>query len=114
MLPFWSKTTFAFLNKLYLLDDGNMKFETVKREVDKWDPVDLLCHAPSDEYDTESRKIAQRFCGDAGQDGAMIRAVFAGAFGEAFEKNLDECICIAKTIEENDSRSVNMQMGDDR
>lgn len=111
MLSFWSKTVFAFLNKLYLRDEGNMKFETVKREVDKWDPVDLLCHAPSDEYDAESRKIAQRFCGDAGRDGAMIRAVFADAFGEAFEKNLDECICIAKTIEENDGKVSAVWMG---
>ena len=28
-----------------------MNFEIVKKEIDKWDPLDLLSHTPPDEYD---------------------------------------------------------------
>ena len=38
-----------------------MNFETIKKEIDMWDPIDLLNHAPPDEYDIESREILLNF-----------------------------------------------------
>jgi hypothetical protein len=35
-------------------------YRLVKRVIDEWDPVDLLSHAPPDEYDPEIREITRR------------------------------------------------------
>lgn len=35
-----------------------VKFRMVKRAIDEWDPIGLLDYCPSDEYDLESREIA--------------------------------------------------------
>ena len=38
-----------------------MNFEIIKKVIDKWDPIDLLDHAPPDEYDIESWEILLKF-----------------------------------------------------
>lgn len=78
-----------------------MNFETVKKEIDKWDPIELLACAPSDEYDAESEKIASKFQNDAEKDGVMIYEVFTEAFETAFTNSVDECVEIAKRIQES-------------
>ncbi|MGM9595107.1 MAG: hypothetical protein ACI3VG_02755 [Oscillospiraceae bacterium] len=49
-----------------------MNFGIIKKEIDKWDPIELLACTPPDEYDIESEKIASKFQNDAEQDGMMI------------------------------------------
>lgn len=78
-----------------------MNFGIIKKEIDKWDPIGLLAHAPPDEYDIESEKIASKFQNDAQQDGIMIYEVFTEAFETAFTNSVDECVEIAKRIQES-------------
>lgn len=77
-----------------------MNFETVKKEIDKWDPIELLACTPPDEYDAESREIASKFQNDAEQDGMVIYEVFSKAFETAFTQSVTECIEIAKRMHE--------------
>ena len=79
-----------------------MNFEIIKKEIDKWDPIDLLNHAPSDEYDTESREVLLKFQHNIEQNGMIIYEVFSKAFGTTFNKSVDECVCIAKKIMEQE------------
>lgn len=78
-----------------------MNFDIIKKEIDKWDPIGLLAHATPDEYDIESEKIASKFQNDAEQDGMMIYEVFTEAFETAFTNSVDECVEIAKRIQES-------------
>lgn len=78
-----------------------MNFGIIKKEIDKWDPIGLLACTPSDEYDAESREIASKFQNDAEKDGMMIYEVFTEAFETAFTKSVDECVEIAKRIQES-------------
>ena len=76
---------------------GNkMNFEIIKKVIDKWDPIDLLDHAPPDEYDIESREILLKFQHSIEQNGMVIYEVFSKAFGMTFTKSVDECVSIAK------------------
>lgn len=75
-----------------------MNFEIIKKEIDKWDPIDLLDHAPSDEYDSESREISLKFQHDIEQNGMIIYEVFSKAFGTTFTKSANECVSMAKRI----------------
>ena len=76
-----------------------MNFGIIKKEIDKWDPIGLLAHAPSDEYDAESREIASKFQNGTQQDGIMIYEVFTEAFETAFTNSVDECVAIAEKIQ---------------
>lgn len=56
----------------------------VKRIIDQWDPVDLLSHAPDDEYDEEIELI-QLLSGkfnDSETLGKGIYDVFVRSFGK--------------------------------
>ena len=75
-----------------------MKFEIIKKEIDEWDPIDLLGHTPPDEYDAESREILSKLQCDVNKNGMMIYEVFSNAFGTTFNKSIDECVCIAEKI----------------
>lgn len=78
-----------------------MNFGIIKKEIDKWDPIELLACTPPDEYDIESEKISSKFQNDAEQDGMMIYEVFTEAFETAFTNSVDECVEIAKRIQES-------------
>ena len=71
----------------------------VKRIIDQWDPVDLLSHAPDDEYDEEIDLI-QLLSGkfnDSETLGKGIYDVFVRSFGkETFDKSAEECAIIAE------------------
>lgn len=75
-----------------------MNFDIIKKEIDNWDPIDLLSHAPPDEYDIESREILLKFQRSLEQNGMIIYEVFSKAFGTTFTKSVEECICIAKKM----------------
>lgn len=79
-----------------------MNFEIIKKEIEKWDPIDLLNHAPSDEYDTESREVLLKFQHSIEQNGMIIYEVLSKVFGTTFTKSVDECVCIAKKIMEQE------------
>lgn len=78
-----------------------MNFGIIKKEIDKWDPIELLACTPSDEYDIESEKIASKFQNGTQQNGEMIYEVFLEAFGTTFAKSVDECVAIAERIQES-------------
>lgn len=63
-------------------------FEVVKKYIDEYDYYDLLaCHAPNDEFDSYSRKIAESITENATvEDIAMLIAeTMDKAFGEEIE-----------------------------
>lgn len=78
-----------------------MGMDHVKRIIDQWDPVDLLSHAPDDEYDEEIELI-QLLSGkfnDSETLGNGIYDVFVRSFGrETFDKSEEECDIIAEAI----------------
>lgn len=78
-----------------------MGMDHVKRIIDQWDPVDLLSHAPDDEYDEEIELI-QLLSGkfnDSETLGKGIYDVFVRSFGrETFDKSEEECDIIAEAI----------------
>lgn len=75
-----------------------MDFDIVKKEIDKWDPIDLLEYSPQDEYDFESKEISLKLQFDVKQNGIIIFEVFSNAFGDTFTKSVDECISVAEKI----------------
>lgn len=75
-----------------------MDFDIVKKEIDKWDPIDLLAYSPQDEYDFESKEISLKLQFDVKQNGIIIFEVFSNAFGDTFTKSVDECIYVAEKI----------------
>ena len=79
-----------------------MNFEIIKKEIDKWDPIDLLNHAPPDEYDIESGEILLKFKHSIEQNGMVIYDVFSKAFGITFTKSVDECVSRAKKMMEQE------------
>ncbi len=75
------------------------KFEIIKKYIDEYDYYDLLaCHAPNNEFDSYSRKIADDITkNDTVEDIAMLIAnTIDKAFGEKI--NSDKFLDIAKKI----------------
>lgn len=73
----------------------------VKRIIDKWDPIDLLSHAPDDEYHSEIEEIRYllHMTDDSGKLAEGIFHVFVEAFGkDTFNKSKDECEHIAQIL----------------
>lgn len=62
-------------------------YRLVKRVIDEWDLVDLLSHAPPDEYDPEIREITRRMTPSQTPEelAESIERVFVTYFGEAYE-----------------------------
>ena len=75
-----------------------MNFEIIKSAIDKWDPIDLLTHAPKDEYDVECLQISKVYTESIEELGKSIYIIFLTSFGSAFSKNEEDCIVIAKAI----------------
>lgn len=61
-----------------------MKYVNIKKIIDCWDPIDLLIHAPSDEYHSEILEIENLL--DSSKDifdlTEGIYQVFVKSFGE--------------------------------
>ena len=73
----------------------------VKRVIDEWDPIDLLFHAPDDEYHSEIEEIRHLLSetGDFANLADGIYNVFVKSFGiDTFNKSKEECIQIAQTL----------------
>lgn len=73
----------------------------VKSVIDDWDPIDLLCHAPDDEYHSEAEEIQYLLCitDDSTELAEGIFKVFEKSFGkEIFNKSKEECKHIAQVL----------------
>ena len=55
----------------------------IKKIIDNWDPIDLLFHAPDDEYDSEIQQIYHLLCmtDDSADLAEGIFKIFVDAFG---------------------------------
>lgn len=79
--------------------------ESVKRIIDKWDPIDLLPYAPHDEYEIEARLVFAEMLTPQGCQvdperlATRIREIFIRQFGDTvFKASHEECLVIAKEI----------------
>ena len=73
----------------------------IKNIIDNWDPIDLLLHAPDDEYYLEIEKIEHLLnsTDDLNELAEGIFKVFEESFGEEiFVKSKDECKKIAQIL----------------
>ncbi len=78
-----------------------MNIERITRIINEWDPIDLLSHAPPDEYVVEIKLILKlsRNISDVDKLAEEIQKMFLARFGETvFKKDFQECQCISKKI----------------
>lgn len=74
---------------------------SIKRILDEWDPIDLLNIAPNDECDCEITQVLEYITNnliDCDTLAFQIHKIYSEAFGNVFNKSVDECKVIAKTI----------------
>ncbi|WP_028390792.1 DUF1871 family protein [Bacillus cihuensis] len=71
-----------------------------KRIINKWDPMNLLLHAPDDEYEEEILLINDvlALTSDVNQVANEIKAIFIKMFGDDFKRSYNDCLEIAKKI----------------
>lgn len=71
-----------------------------KRIINEWDPLNLLSHAPDDEYEEEIILINDFLAktNDVNQVAIEIKAIFIKMFGDDFKRSYNDCIEIAKKI----------------
>jgi hypothetical protein len=71
-----------------------------KRIINEWDPMNLLSHAPDDEYEEEIILINDVLAktNDLHQVAIEIKAIFIKMFGDDFKRSYNDCIEIAKKI----------------
>ena len=74
-----------------LKDDYNLSFSIIKRAIDEFDPMNLLPHAPSDEYDMESTKILAQISVNSTIE--EITKVIMNVFSKSFNENFEENYC---------------------
>lgn len=74
--------------------------DKVKSVVDEWDPINLLHHAPDDEYDLEIDKIVELLptANSINDLACIIQNVFTECFGPTFKRNYEECFSIASKL----------------
>ncbi len=73
-------------------------FHIVKQHVDLWNPESLLPHAPDDEYDIESKKIAEEINENctAEELAEIISRVFEKGFGGNYDR--ERCSGCAEAV----------------
>ena len=75
--------------------------DIIKRVINEWDPIGLMSHCPSDEYQTEIEAIKKILIenNNASQIADEIFDVFIDSFGQdIFTAGKGECFFIAKKI----------------
>ena len=91
----WLKSSNNFLESKVII------ISIVKAVIDNWDPINLLSHAPSDEYHSEIEEIEKLL--DSTKDHVKLATeiynIFLKSFGSvSFLKTQAECTQIAKKI----------------
>lgn len=73
-------------------------FNIVKKFIDELNPMGLLPHAPDDEFDIESKKIASQINQNStiNEIAEIISKVLSKSFNEKFE--IKECMSTAEKI----------------
>lgn len=71
-----------------------------KRVINEWDPMNLLSHAPEDEYEEEVFLINEVLAhtNDVIQLANEINSIFIKMFGDDFKRSYDDCLEIAKQL----------------
>ena len=78
-----------------------MNKEYITEVINSWDPIDLLSHAPKDEYEVEIALImgVMGAAPDIDQVARGIQKIFLDRFGDdVFKKDYQECIQVAKKL----------------
>jgi hypothetical protein len=73
----------------------------VSQIINEWDPIDLLSHAPTDEYEIEIKLIIDSLEKSRTTDELAnnIYEIFSKRFGtDVFTKQYQECIEVAKKL----------------
>ena len=81
-----------------------MNLKRIKQIIDRWDPMDLLSHAPKDEYDPEISQIESllRTGPELSALAEGIEQIFIHAFGaDNFRRPRSECLAIARKLDTN-------------
>lgn len=87
----------TFLYMEYIPND----LEYIRRIINRWDPIDLLAHAPDDEYAKEvsliynviSKKVTEKTLA------TQIYNIFLDSFGKSvFNKSYDDCLVVSKHL----------------
>jgi hypothetical protein len=76
-------------------------FELVKKSIDTWDPYGLLeIHCPDDEYDCESKEIANKinFENSVYEIANIISEIFTNSFNEPEIFSIKNCMGVAEKI----------------
>lgn len=76
-------------------------FEIVKIIIDEWNPYGLLPEAPADEFDIESRRIAEKI--SSSDTTEKIARIVSSVFSQAFEPQYfgyDACYPAAEKIKQ--------------
>lgn len=73
-------------------------FNIVKKFIDEFNPMGLLPHAPENEYDIESKKIASQINQNStiNEIAEIISKVLSKSFDEKFE--IKKCLATAEKI----------------
>lgn len=69
--------------------------------INVWDPIDLLSHAPKDEYKVEITLIMEimKDSDDVAQIARGIQKIFIDRFGDdVFKQDYEECLQVAKKL----------------
>ncbi len=74
----------------------------VTEEINKYDPIGLFPHAPSDEYSLEIREILEFIYSNEPLNkqmlGEAIYNVFVKEFSDVYKGTLDTCVLVASNI----------------
>lgn len=68
--------------------------------INKWDPMNFLSHAPSDEYEEEVKLINELLTqtSNVNEVAVGIKSIFTRMFEEDFKKSYEDCLEIAKRL----------------
>lgn len=79
----------------------NMSLHVVEKVINEWDPINLLSHAPADEYVREIEQVAVLLSKTTNIEciAMGIEDVFLKAFGSnVFRCSYNDCLCVAQKL----------------
>ena len=73
---------------------------TVKDVINEWDPINLLAHAPSDEYHTEIDAITKALmnCDEINNLADKLMRIFTEAFDGTFVSSKQDSLDVARKL----------------